>query len=362
MGENTGIQWCDHTRNFWSGCTKVSDACTHCYAETLSRRNGSTFGKWGKGAPRAWHGDGARKELLKWNRLAADNWHRCECGWKGAATFESNRCPNCQFDFGSAAPARPRVFLNSMSDWLDDEVPLEWLALLLDAARVCRNLDILLLTKRPENWLERVDAIRHLHVEDTDPTRWNDLFELREMVERWTVHGIAPENFFIGATVESPKEESRIEHLLKIPAAVRFLSCEPLLGPVKIWPGHIFGEENLIATGNFRTVAGKRQVQVGIKDPSKRQLHWVITGGESGRRARPSHPDWFRSLRDECAAAGVAFFHKQNGEWAPDDGSGTKGEWHGFRDGTLVKRGGLEAAGRLLDGREHNEFPQPTYC
>jgi protein gp37 len=137
---------------------------------------------------------------------------------------------------------------------------------------------------------------------------------------RTWLNGMAPHNVWLGTTVE---DQARADE--RIPAEVRFLSCEPLLGPVNL--------------GLLRSPAGGR----GYVD-------WVICGGESGPGARPMHPDWARSLRDQCQAAGVAFLFKQWGEWA----------WAFSADGRpSMSRVGKHAAGRLLDGREHNEFPIP---
>jgi hypothetical protein len=131
MATNSNIEWCDHTVNFWSGCTKVSPACAHCYAEKLAKIN-RIYGGWGKGAPRSWHGGGAVKSIARWNRKAA-----------------------------KASAGRPRVFINSMSDWLDDEVPVGWLADLLVMIQNTPNLDWLLLTKRPQNWRSRLNSAKH---------------------------------------------------------------------------------------------------------------------------------------------------------------------------------------------------------
>jgi protein gp37 len=338
MAENSHIQWCDHTRNFWSGCTKVSPACKFCYAEKMAKIN-RIYGRWGPGAPRSWHGDGAAKEIAKWNETAGNVAALCERR-------------------ADEMPHRPRVFLNSMSDWLDDEVPVEWLASLLDSIRRAPNLDFLLLTKRPENFAARVEAAG-CSVENTNPDLWawiGDWFLLRK----------PRANVWIGATVEDKSSKCRIDHLRRIPALVRFLSCEPLLEDL----GEI-GEWAEPHDGGAYYIDG---------------IHWIIAGGESGKHARPSHPDWFHSLRDQSAAAGVPFFFKQWGEWClateehgvtghvmPDSGimpCGKRAAWIGWDGKTAcpsangllepviaIARLGKGHTGRLLDGVEHNAFP-----
>lgn len=165
------------------------------------------------------------------------------------------------------------------------------------------GIDFLLLTKRPEN------VVRML------PPSWSLYF---------------PENAWIGTTVENQEQaEIRIPHLLKVPARVRFLSCEPLLEEVLIY-----------GTG---------------------KTDWVIAGGESGPRARAMHPEWVRSLRDQCEADEVPFFFKQWGEFAPRhdlQAAQLAGkEWVTFDPDNSVCRVGKKAAGRTLDGREHSAFP-----
>jgi len=136
--------------------------------------------------------------------------------------------------------------------------------------------------------------------------------------------------------------DERIPLLLQTPAALRFLSCEPMLEKITVFD-----------------LNGPIDVYAGMKSP----LHWVICGGESGPNARPMHPDWARSLHDQCAAADVPFFFKQHGEYLHEtQTTGTMlpyptGHLHQWPDGTASVRVGKRAAGGLLDGHEHHEFP-----
>ncbi|HYE29936.1 MAG TPA: phage Gp37/Gp68 family protein [Methylomirabilota bacterium] len=325
--ENTKIEWADHTFNPWMGCTKVSPACAHCYAEALSLRYGR--GEYKRGVPRVRTSVANWKQPLKWDKKA------------------------------EAEGKRPRVFCASLSDWLDDEVPIEWLADLLSLIHSTPHMDWLLLTKRPENFQRRLlhagmDMMGYVDGQKSNlPEAAATVPEkIIESVLGWSKLESCPSNVWIGTTVEDQQRANeRIPHLLRIPARIRFLSCEPLLGPL------------------------------GLRHWRGQGLHWVIGGGESGPGARPTHPGWATGLQDTCARDGYAFFWKQWGEWKPlrnlyaedrdthENGStdrvialeycGQIPEGH-QPDATawLMDRVGKKAAGRLLDGREWNEVPQ----
>jgi len=335
MGENSKIEWCDMTFNPWIGCTKVSPGCAHCYAENstptrVARKKGHEL--WGKGMPRQRTSEANWRQPLKWNDQAK------------AFNLAQEYLETCN-------PARaPRVFCASLADWLDDEVPIEWLADLLRLIHETPNLDWLLLTKRPENFKPRLQAVKEWLGKRVTGTNDRDIEWC--YVADWLASGSGdqrasapkpPQNVWIGATVENQQwADERIPHLLKIPARVRFLSCEPLLGPLRI----------------------KDALRCDVP------IHWVICGGESGPKARPMHPDWARSLRDQCQAAGVAFFFKQWGEhqlcanvgaWSVLDAELERQikqrEVLSFGNPAFIKLGN-KAAGRLLDGREWNEVPR----
>ena len=277
MSESTNISWTHHTRNFWTGCTKVSPACAHCYAETMAKRNSTTFGQWGRGAPRKWHGETARADLIRWNRKAV------------------------------AAGERRLVFLNSMSDWLDDEVPIEWLMKLLDAIRITPHLTHLLLTKRPENFRPRLEAILAAMPRNGITLQQSAFIgRIEVMLRGWNTYTyISPElgreNYWIGTTVEDQaRADERIPHLLDIPATTRFLSCEPLLEALEF--------SNVTHRKDSASIMGK---------PALHGIHWVIVGGESGAGHRHFDHAWARSIRDQCTAAGIPFHMKQMGGFRP---------------------------------------------
>lgn len=359
--QNTAIQWTDHTVNFWWGCTKVSRACQHCYAESVAKVFGKRlFGEvpqWGAGKPRFERLEKARAEALAIQKRAK----RDQDGF--AENAQEARKHGAFIDV--PPPRRPRVFVNSMSDWLDDEVPLEWLAFLLETLAMCPNVDFQLLTKRPENWGVRVLAAclhmagyRDGEISSKGPTA-PEMQGVDAMWE-WGKEGKAPDNLWIGTTVEDHKAaNTRIPHLLQIPAKVRFLSCEPLVGPIDL-----AGMEYFTAKLGKYPFNLPKEHRSSVLDAG---LHWVIAGGESGGKAVPSHPDWFRSLRDQCATARVPFFFKQWGEWlpvthlrhaVPDTSLWRSYKGHKFDDGILMLRVGVDTAGALLDGVPHLAFPQ----
>ena len=350
MSEQTKIEWCDSTFNPWIGCTRVSPACDDCYAarSTPARTLGVA---WGQGEPRRLTGK--------------SNWAHPRRWQADAPTWQA------------AMGRRQRVFCASLADWLDNEVPIQWLVDLLELVRSTPDLDWLLLSKRIGNWDSRIsEAIGFL--DEQTPAAYP--LPLRHWLCHWLDGDEAPRNVWLGSTVVNQVEVDRdVPKLLRVPAAVRFLSVEPMLGPIDLErprPGPDLDQ------GGGRMICQPWLIQSGID--------WVICGGESGPKARPMHPDWARSLRDQCADAGVPFLFKQWGEWREFDDSGLPGvrtihegdpEWDTQADkcdafmavdGELIGdldngrdgvgyRGlehvGKRAAGRVLDGRTHDEWP-----
>ena len=327
MAQDTKIEWCDHTVNFWWGCEKVSQACANCYAEGQAAR--FYPGHWGPDAPRRTRVDAARREALRYERRAVSEGRRF------------------------------RVFTNSMSDFFEDRRDLDSARLeALDVIRQTPHLDWLILTKRPEKVVGLLGkAWAEVYARYTNDDE--EAGPLSIWLDEW-LQGNAPANVWLGTTVEDQERaDQRIPAMLRVPAAVRFLSCEPLLGPVSFrWAS--WSPTSQKALGGRENWKGEWHLD-GL-----RCLDWVICGGESGPHARPMHPDWARGLRDQCAAAGVPFLFKQWGEWFP---MGAGGEWPGrlncqvagsFPDDPhqYVVKAGKHAAGRLLDGVEHNGYPE----
>lgn len=328
MAENSKIEWTDHTFNPWIGCTKVSPGCTNCYAavDTFARRE-RAHGRelWGPHAERHRTAEAYWKQPLKWNKSF---WTQCEvCGWRGVYDSKSH-CPQCQHPMMEVmVKTRQRVFCSSLADVFEDHPQLgAWRTELFALIEDTPNLDWLLLTKRPENVTKMM------------PYSWVRKF---------------PQNIWMGTSVENQKyADERIPALLRIPAKVRFLSCEPLLGNVDLHFNHLMVPDGYPDSGEEFNYHFE-------------YIHWVICGGESGSKARPMHPDWARSLRDQCQAAGVPFLFKQWGEWFPTfANAGTPGgrnQENGFyfEDNQQMWKVGKHNAGRLLDGREWNETPAP---
>jgi protein gp37 len=337
MAETSGIEWTDSTFNPWMGCTKVSPGCDNCYAAVSTPARTLGIG-WGPGKPR-WRSSASTWRLpLRWN---AKPFYQCHaCGWRTdtpavAGTSLTDGLPSCpSCDSLDVRPARRRVFCASLADVFDNEVPTEWRIDLLGLIRATPNLDWLLLTKRIGN--------------------------VRAMVTRnWLggdglhLHGW-PSNCWLGATICNQEEADRdIPKLLATPAAVRFLSMEPLLGPVQFrWQPYAHQADGIGCREYL-----ERQGSVNEYE-ALRKIDWVIAGGESGPSARPMHPDWVRSLRDQCAAAGVPFLFKQWGEWAGAGSDATARLTDPISIPHLAVRVGKKAAGRHLDGQLHNGFPE----
>ena len=374
MSDSTTIEWCDSTFNPWMGCAKISPACDHCYAERDAMRFGRV--EWGAGKPRARTGSEYWRNPLRWN---ARPFYECvTCGLRTASIMRA-QCigPRRSHNWRSV---RRRVFCASLADVFDNEVHEQWRVDLLDLIRRTPNLDWLNLTKRIGNVTGMLSAAADWIWEHR--TSDNQLLQTRTWLLAW-ISGDPPRNVWLGATICNQAEANRdIPKLLVVPAARRFVSIEPMLGPVDLrW---LITEP----TGSFRTHCGKRQMELR----NTGLLHWVIAGGESGPHARPMHPDWVRSLRDQCADAVVPFLFKQWGEFCEfDTGSrethqvdadseaadtirsaSTQPSWisldgrHFTRQADipdnvparLIERVGKKKAGRLLDGVEHNGFPR----
>jgi protein gp37 len=324
MADETGISWAHSTLNYWIGCTNVSPACDRCYAE---RDQDKRFHRV------VWGPHGARQATKTWQQ--AYKWQR-----EAPAFFAKHG-------------EKRRVFVNSLSDFGDNHptIKQEW--------QDCPDVIFMILTKRPQNLLKPGYL----------PADWS--------AENYP-------NVWIGTTTENQEEaDRRIPHLLKIDAAIRFLSCGPLLGPLDLY-SRIFVEKecpNWEMDGSTPPICPETGAQECCRDcdftgfVSESAVHLVIVEGESGPDARPTHPDWVRSIRDQCKAAGTVFHFKQWGEWAPE-ALALKDCWKGpvvvdidgrFRaaedalpspHSAMMIRLGVKRAGRTLDGVIHDEMPR----
>lgn len=342
MGNKTRIEWTDTTWNPVTGCSKVSQGCKNCYAERIFQR--------------PYPGRDFTDVRMHLERLEQP------LSWK-----------------------RPRrIFVNSMSDLFHEKVSEDFLDSVFATMSIASWHTFQVLTKRPQRMRDyfRLGTTRRISYQvqellrrPDNPTKWRWPFaNARIRVE------VPMTNVWLGVSVEDQETaDERIPVLLQTPAAVRFVSYEPALGPVDF----------AAYTGIPRVPWEEKKTAMGF---ASSKLDWVIAGGESGPHARPSHPDWFRNLRDQCEAAGVPFFFKQWGEFSPIapifgdvddfeerckrciarvnedrtvgislDGSVHPDDWEFFKDGSepwSMARVGKQRAGRLLDGREWNEFPK----
>jgi protein gp37 len=314
MSDKTKIEWADATCNPINGCTPISPGCTHCYAMKQAhrfpiRRGLTAPSKGGM----VWTGEVRfeRDQLIK------------PLGWK-----------------------RPRrIFWNAHGDLFHESVPDDWIDQVFAVCALTPQHTHMILTKRSARMRDYLTGPHVFRIAD----------EVQELsAAGWprtqaqsSISSMMPlSNVWLGVSVEDQtRADERIPDLLATPAAVRFISAEPLLGPVDLT--YLDFESG---TAIIDAMAGRHGVMVPLGGTNAK-IDWVIAGGESGPDARPMHPDWARSLRDQCAAAGVAFHFKQWGERAWSE------RIEGDPSTLTAYRAGKKAAGRLLDGVEHNGMP-----
>lgn len=295
------IEWTGQTWNPITGCSRISEGCRHCYAERMTKRL-------------------AAMGQVKYQGLLNDNGR-----FNGTLRFDE-----AALEIPLKRKKSTVWFVNSMSDLFHDGVQVAWLSLIWQIMTETPQHTYQILTKRAGNMASRINALS-------------------------AIFGVLP-NVWLGVSVEDQRAaDERIPYLLQTPAAVRFLSCEPLLGPVDL-------AEAMGDTAWKRTCG----LLVNKNERNYRPLHWVIAGGESGPGTRPMHPDWARSLRDQCQAANVPFFFKQWGEYGPTPLRTSQHSYQfapdpaghsNYADVTVYKVG-KKAAGRLLDGRTWDEMPE----
>ena len=352
MADGSKIEWTDATWNPITGCSIVSPGCTNCYAMKLA---------------------GTR---LKHHESRAGLTKESKSGpvWTGEVRF------NEQWLTQPLKWSKPRmIFVCAHGDLFAEGVPDEWIDQVFAVMALAPQHTFQVLTKRPERMREyftdvqtRSEAIDR-QMNAIAPEHW-----CKRELEDYAPDGLPLPNVWLGTSVEDQKRaDELIPILLDTPAAIRWISAEPLLGPI-----NLYGWCTAAWDGDIRRAKPAARIQ------------WVVAGGESGPNARPMHPDWARSLRDQCAAAGVPFLFKQWGEWAeacpdlrdadgrhlevdPDSEEGAALydaaknrliaiDGRQFTPETLppdtparlIERVGKRAAGRLLDGVEHNAFPQ----
>ncbi|MFJ8049851.1 DUF5131 family protein [Streptomyces luteogriseus] len=373
--QHTTIEWTDRTWNPITGCTKVSPGCDNCYAETIAHRFAGSKA-FPNGFDVTLHEDRVNQPYR----------------WKKPA----------------------RVFVNSMSDLFHQDVPDLVITHVFDVMEANPQHTFQVLTKRHarmRSFVQQREEQRREYAAKFDDCPTEAMRNSPAAKAARERAAKPPANIWLGVSVENQKwADIRIPALLETPAAVRFLSCEPLLGPV--WFSDYVWQPCRCCDGEGHDEACVPCADGGCEDGHVRQLHWVIAGGESGPKSRAMHPDWATSLRDQCAQDHVPFFFKQWGEWGPapfivrvcDPETGWKGtdeelaaakadseargathvhtghsreengeraywlheighkpwslERVGLPDGmAAIRRWGKKRAGRELDGRIHHAFP-----
>ncbi|NUS38293.1 MAG: phage Gp37/Gp68 family protein [Lysobacter sp.] len=404
MGDRTGIEWTDATWNPVRGCARVSAGCQHCYAERVAAR---------------FAGEGGPYEGLIHQKTGA---------WNGTVKLVPEAL---QIPWRWSRPRR--IFVNSMSDLFHPDVPFEFIAAVFWVMSVTSRHTYQILTKRPErmleffHWLiarqgsEDLDFIVAVDgslkgtpfVSDSAESAMDDsIHEAAQTIPEiralwWEPYkagkrggydncgpGWPYENVWLGVSVENQKAaEERIPLLLQCPAAVRWISAEPLLGPVDLRAVSVpyVGTEGPLETSyRINALTGEKFAPPRWPDlQAGARIDWVVAGGESGPGARPMHPAWARSLLYQCTEAGVPFLFKQWGDWAPTEvvaGGDLGGDmrrdlvrivkasrlhaWPAsdgdsdghFRPGDArMRRLGKKAAGRLLDGALLDEYPEAAH-
>jgi len=322
VSDNSHIEWTDATWNPITGCTIVSAGCTNCYAMGLAgsrlKHHPSRAGLTREtGGRHVWTGEVRLNE----------QWLDQPLRWR-----------------------KPRmIFVCAHGDLFHESVPDAWIDRVFAVMALCPQHTFQVLTKRPERmraWRaeNRITYIMAAAEAEIDRLGWDSW---PASTRAWEAHIDGFPNVWLGTSIEDqPTADARIPHLLATPAAVRFVSAEPLLGPVDL----------------TNIADGWDALDDGADDgiPAEPIPDWIIVGGESGPGARPMHPDWARSLRDQCSGAGVAFFFKQWGGWAP--ASVVIPHAHLPESADQMIHAVKKLTGRSLDGRTWDELPvgRPT--
>jgi protein gp37 len=357
MSDKSAIEWTDATWNPIVGCSIVSPGCTNCYAMKMAARIQKMNRTGGSGSDYINHYDGTTQES------------KAGAVWTGKVAL----APDKLFQRPLSWQRGRRIFVNSMGDLFHESIPDEWVDQAFAMMAMAEWHTFQVLTKRAERMRDYLSRAQRAGLNGGKPLA----------------------NVWVGVSCERQKEaDERIRLLEQTPAAVRFVSLEPLLGPIDLsrCGSHYTGSGPLHLWKTGLPGNGGWRKQFSEPPP---EIDWVIVGGESGSNARPMNPEWARSLRDQSKAAGVAFFFKQWGEFLPVGehlpgfgkihgatavkpgrmklhyaGTPKQAPKHAFAekgvaftataDGRLTFRVGKKRAGRLLDGVEHNGFPAST--
>lgn len=320
---NTKIEWADRVWNPVTGCTKVSPGCAHCYAERMAKR------------------------------LAG------RCGYPTNEPFKVTLHPD-KLDEPDKWKKPARIFVCSMGDLFHDDVPDSFLDKVFAMMAKASQHTFLVLTKRPERMRDYI--LKAMCDEDCNYDGWY------EAIAELGIPDATPmENVWLGVTAENQEQaDKRIPILLQIPAAKRFVSVEPMIGPVDLmYPKTIWPDGPQYCCSGRDCGCHGMPIDPPLIFGFGNRIDWVICGGESGPGARPMHPDWVRSLRDQCQASGTPFLFKQWGGWLPNAqeyGCYNPGvnfeQRHVIVGNILMCHVGKKKAGRLLDGQLWDQYPR----
>ncbi|HAN19652.1 MAG: hypothetical protein A2X13_14570 [Bacteroidetes bacterium GWC2_33_15] len=308
----TKIEWTNETWNPIIGCSKISEGCKNCYAEKMANRLAYMAIKQ------------SNSDFLNINGIGAYTLVTLDGKWNGKTKLVPSAFKK------PLEWKKPRmIFICSMGDLFHEYVPFEWIDAVFAITQKCMHHTFQVLTKRPERMLE--------------------YFKSRGITNPYL-------NVWLGVTTENKEEANkRIPVLLNIPAAIRFVSVEPMLSNIQLSGYTDEGYENLLTGDVFCE---------GMNEPTKRnKIDWVICGGESGTNARPMHPDWVESLQNQCKETNTPFFFKSWGEWAHIhvllcNAKGIKGKkWYNIDPETALCKIGKSKTGNLIDGKEYKQFP-----
>jgi len=366
VGDKSKIEWTEASWNPVLGCSKVSPGCQNCYAVQQSFRN-EQMGSQAYSGLTVLHPNNIRD-------------------WSGKVT-----CLEDRLEIPLRWKRPRKIFVNSMSDLFHKDVPDEFICDVFNIIRRSNNEQQIrgvgyhvfqILTKRPDRM---ADLVSRLRFDNKNNGRGVFLDETPSTVTAYPIIRSLP-NVWLGTSVENQATaDERIPYLLQTPAAVRWLSCEPLLGPVDltIQDGTV-GDNRYNQFVLKQAFGDPRELWACPKCEGTRYretdpvadfcksckgtgvgIDWLVCGGESGPKARPMHPDWARGLRDQCKQANVPYFFKQWGEYGPTENGLLLGKpngstikvYTGFGEGNLMTLRGKANAGRQLDGVEHNEYP-----
>lgn len=324
MADHTAIEWTDATWNVITGCSIVSSGCKGCYAMKLAgsrlQHHPSRVGlTQSSAAGPVWTGE------VRFN----EQWLRQPLNWKRAR----------------------QIFVCAHGDLFHENVPNEWIDRVFAVMAMAGQHTFQVLTKRSR----RMRDYMRRFVGGYGPIE-KEVIALGgnpiDAIRHWPLRHV-----WMGVSCEDQERfDERIHDLLATSAAVRWISAEPLLSAIDM-TAQLWGRAHPCAQ-----CPRDADCYCGFEPRNRLDgeacIDWIVSGGESGVKARPSKPEWFRGIRDQCQAAGVAYLHKQNGEWVSVSEVAGEGDHHAFDDGATVRRIGKKKAGRLLDGALHDDYPE----